>query len=140
MKSLNNKSTHQLIMKKILTLLISSLFATAIFAGEYPDVSIKDLQKALKAGKVAVIDVNGARSYKKGHIPTAIEFGSNAKNLAKLLPKDKNTLVVAYCGGPGCSAYKRGASAAEKLGYKNIKHLSAGISGWKKAGGDLAKK
>ena len=61
------------------------------------------------------------------------------KNLAKLLPKDKNTLVVAYCGGPGCSAYKRGAAAAEKLGYKNIKHLSAGISGWKKAGGELAK-
>ena len=127
-------------MKKIITLLISTLFATAVFAGEYPDVSIKDLQSAIKAGKVAVIDVNGARSFKKGHIPTAIEFGSNAKKLAKLLPKDKNTLVVAYCGGPGCSAYKRGAAAAEKLGYKNIKHLSAGISGWKKAGGELAKK
>jgi rhodanese-related sulfurtransferase len=29
---------------------------------------------------------------------------------------------------------------AAKLGYKNIKHLSAGISGWKKAGADIAKK
>jgi rhodanese-related sulfurtransferase len=128
------------IMKKIITLLISTLFVSAVFAGEYPDVSIKDLQSALESGKVAVIDVNGAKSFKKGHIPTAIEFGSNAKKLAELLPKDKNTLIVAYCGGPGCSAYKRGAAAAEKLGYKNIKHLSAGISGWKKAGGDLAKK
>ena len=100
-------------MKKIITLLISTLFATAVFAGEYPDVSIKDLQSALKAGKVAVIDVNGAGSFKKGHIPKAIHFASQGKNLAKLLPKDKNTLVVAYCGGPGCSAYKRGAAAAE---------------------------
>jgi rhodanese-related sulfurtransferase len=56
------------------------------------------------------------------------------------LPKDKNTLIVSYCGGPGCRAYKRGADAAAKLGYKNIKHLSAGISGWKKAGADVAKK
>ncbi|MBM3869385.1 MAG: rhodanese-like domain-containing protein, partial [Verrucomicrobia bacterium] len=26
------------------------------------------------------------------------------------------------------------ANAAEKLGYKNIKHLSVGISGWVSAG------
>ena len=48
-------------------------------------------------------------------------------------------MIVSYCGGPGCGAYKRGADAAAKLGYKNIKHLSAGISGWKKAGADIAK-
>lgn len=127
-------------MKKIITLFIVTLFASSLFAGEYPDISINELQKAIKNGKVAVIDVNGARSYKKGHIPTAIDFSSTGKNLAKSLPKDKSTLVVSYCGGPGCRAYKRGADAAAKLGYKNIKHLSAGISGWKRAGAELAKK
>ena len=127
-------------MKKIFSLLILSLFATGLFAGEYPDISIKDLQKAIKAGKVAVIDVNGDASYKKGHIPSAIHFNSQGKDLAKLLPKDKSTLVVAYCGGPGCRAYQRGAKAAAKLGYKNVKHLSAGISGWKKSGAEVAKK
>ncbi|MFP6854200.1 MAG: rhodanese-like domain-containing protein [Opitutales bacterium] len=126
-------------MKKILTMLVAGLFAATVYAGEYPDVSIKDLQSAIKDGKVTVIDVNGAGSFKKGHIPTAIHFASAQKDLAKLLPKDKKTLIVAYCGGPGCSAYKRGASAAKKLGYTNVKHLSAGISGWKKAGADLAK-
>ena len=115
-------------------------FASNLVAGEYPDISIKELQKAIDAGKVAVIDVNGAKSFARGHIPTAIDFSSNAKSLAKVLPKDKGTLVVSYCGGPGCRAYKRGAEAAEKLGYKNIKHLSAGISGWKKSGAKLAKK
>ena len=127
-------------MKKIFSLLILSLFSTGLFAGEFPDISIKELQKAIKDGKVAVIDVNGATTYKKGHIPTAISFASNGKDLAKHLPKDKNTLVVAYCGGPGCRAYQRGAKAAAKLGYKNVKHLSAGISGWKKSGAEVAKK
>ena len=127
-------------MKKFIVLIALSLFSTSLFAGEFPDISIKELQKAIKDGKVAVIDVNGATTYKKGHIPTAISFASNGKDLAKHLPKDKNTLVVAYCGGPGCRAYQRGAKAAAKLGYKNVKHLSAGISGWKKSGAEVAKK
>ncbi len=127
-------------MKKLIALISLSLFSTTLFAGEFPDISIKELQKAIKDGKVAVIDVNGANSYKKGHIPTAISFASNGKDLAKHLPKDKNTLVVAYCGGPGCRAYQRGAKAAAKLGYKNVKHLSAGISGWKRSGAEVAKK
>ena len=75
--------------------------------------------------------------YNRGHIPTAIDFSSNGKALAKLLPKDKNTLVVSYCGGPG---YAKEVVMQQKLGYKNVKHLSAGISGWKKAGADVAKK
>ena len=127
-------------MKKFIVLIALSLFSTSLFAGEFPDISIKELQKAIKDGKVAVIDVNGATTYKKGHIPTAISFASNGKDLAKHLPKDKNTLVVAYCGGPGCRAYQRGAKAAAKLGYKNVKHLSAGISGWTRSGAEVAKK
>ena len=117
-----------------------TLLASSLFAGEYPDISVKELQSAIKKGEVAVIDVNGKKSFSRGHIPTAIDFSSQGKSLSKLLPTDKNTLIVSYCGGPGCRAYKRGADAAAKLGYKNIKHLSAGISGWKKAGADIAKK
>ena len=127
-------------MKKILSLLFLAIIPLGLFAGEYPDISISELQKAIKSGNVAIIDVNGGRTYEKGHIPSAIHFSSVGKKLSKSLPKDKNTLIVSYCGGPGCRAYKRGADAAAKLGYKNIKHLSAGISGWKKAGAEIAKK
>ena len=83
-------------MKKIIPLFIFTLFSSFLFAGEYPDISIKELQKAIDKGDVAVIDVNGAGSYKKGHIPTAIHFSSVGKKLAKSLPKDKNTLIVSY--------------------------------------------
>src|SRR5687768_1227904 len=120
-------------MRKLLTL-VASLFAVTAFAGEYPDISVAELKKAIEEKKVTVIDVNGKASYEKGHIPGAIDFATTKDDLAKALPEDKNALVVAYCGGPTCSAYKSAATAAEKLGYKNVKHLSAGISGWKSAG------
>jgi rhodanese-related sulfurtransferase len=54
--------------------------------------------------------------------------------LADHLPKDKSTLIIAYCGSPKCRAYLSAAKAAQALGYTNIKHMSAGISGWRKAG------
>ncbi len=128
------------VIMKFITSLLFLCLPFSLFGVEYPDISVKELESVLKNGKVAVIDVNGAKSYGKGHIPTAIDFSSVGKNLASILPKDKSTLVVSYCGGPGCKAYKRGANAAAKLGYKNVKHLSAGISGWKKAGAEVAKK
>jgi rhodanese-related sulfurtransferase len=120
-------------MKKLLALIAVAVLAVNVQAGEYPDITIGELEKAIKAGKVTLIDVNGKNSYKKGHIPGAVLF-SNKDSLAKQLSKvKKNTLVVAYCGNPRCSAYKRGATAAAELGFKNVKHLSAGIQGWVKA-------
>lgn len=127
-------------MKKLFGLLTALVMATVVIAGEYPDVSIKELKQKIEKKEVTVIDVNGTESFEKGHIPGAIDFEANEEKLASVLPKDKNALIVAYCGGPKCMAYKQAAKAAEKLGYKNVKHLSAGISGWKEAGEQTEKK
>lgn len=121
-------------MKKILTLIAAMVMSATAFAGEFADISIADLKKAIEEKKVTILDVNGSSSWKAGHVPTAIDFSAAKADLASKLPADKGALVVAYCGGPACSAYQSAAKAAEKLGYKNIKHLSAGISGWKSAG------
>ena len=126
-------------MKKLLALVLSLFAAGSIMAAEYPDISIADLKKAISEGKVTVIDVNGSASYAKGRVPGAIDFAANKDALASKLPSDKSALVVAYCGGPSCSAYKAAAKKAEELGYTNVKHLSAGISGWKNAGESLEK-
>ncbi|MEZ0390187.1 MAG: rhodanese-like domain-containing protein [Verrucomicrobium sp.] len=127
-------------MKKALAFLAAAFLAIpSIFAGEYPDISIEDLKKAISEKKVAVIDVNGSKSYEKGHIPGAIDYTANKDTLASKLPEDKGALVVAYCGGPTCSAYAKAADEAKKLGYTNVKHLSAGISGWLQAGEKTAK-
>src|SRR5512139_3339379 len=113
-------------MKRLAIVCASTLIVLAAYAAEYPDISIPELKSAIEAKKVTLIDVNGTESWQKGHIPGAIDFQSHKEKLASVLPKDKNALVVAYCGGPQCMAYKQAAKAAKELGYKNVKHLSAG--------------
>ena len=127
-------------MKKLAILALALVASVSnVLAAEFPDISIADLKQAIAAKKVTVIDVNGAASYKAGHVPTAIDFATQGSSLASVLPADKGALVVAYCGGPACSAYKAAANAASQLGYTNVKHLSAGISGWKAASEALEK-
>ena len=121
-------------MKIIPTILALALIPAGAYAGGYPDITIPELKSALTAGTVSVIDANGSASWQKGHIPRAIDFESCGGKLVTLLPQDKGALIVAYCGGPQCHAYEGAASAAEKLGYTNVRHLSAGITGWIKAG------
>ena len=99
-----------------------------------PDISLVDLKQAIADKAVTLLDCNGSKSYADGHIPGAIDFDGAKADLAKRMPTDKAALVVAYCGGPKCLAYKAGAEAATKLGYTNVKHFSGGISGWKDAG------
>ena len=126
-------------MKKLIALALS-MFAASAMAAEFPDISIADLKKAIAEKKVVVIDVNGSNSYAKGHIPGAVDFASTGGDLTSALPSNKDALVVAYCGGPSCSAYKKAAQKAADLGYTNVKHLSAGISGLKKQGEQLESK
>ena len=125
-------------MKKIIAL-VFALVASSVFAAEFPDISIADLKQAIADKKVTVIDVNGAASYAAGHVPGAVNFATQKDSLASVLPADKGALVVAYCGGPACSAYKAAANAASQLGYTNVKNISAGISGWKAANEALEK-
>lgn len=109
------------------------LFAASVFAAEFPDITIPQLKAAMASQKLVLLDANGTESWQDGHIPGAIDFSAHHGDLASVLPKDKNALIVAYCGNPQCQAYLGAAEAAKKLGYKNIKHLPAGIMGWKEA-------
>lgn len=106
---------------------------------ETPDITVADLKTAIAEKKVTLVDCNGTESYAKGHLPGALDFTAAGENLAKLLPEDKAMLVVAYCGGPKCKAYKAGVAAVKKLGYTNIKYFSGGLSGWQEAGEALEK-
>ena len=127
-------------MTKLLAALCATTLVTvAVYAANYPNIEIKDLKSAMASKSVTLLDVNGTDSYKQGHIPGAIDFTANKAKLASLLPKDKKALVVAYCGGPKCTAYQAAAKAAKDLGYTNVKHLTAGISGWESAGEKMEK-
>jgi len=120
-------------MKKIITLLAAAFISASVYAGEFADISPADVLAAANAKSAVIIDANGPDSYKAGHVPGALSFASIKGDLATSLPADKNTLIIAYCGNPKCGAYLQAAKAAQKLGYTNIKHMSAGISGWNDA-------
>ena len=121
-------------MKKLFVFLSAAVFAASVYAGGFPEITIPELKPLLGTQKAVILDVNGSESYQQGHIPGAIDFTANQDKLASILPKDKDALVVAYCGNPRCQAYLSAANAARKLGYTNVKHLAAGIAGWKDAG------
>ena len=116
-----------------------SVFASAA-SSHIADISQADLQAAIANKSVVLLDVNGTDSYNDGHIPGAINFEAQQKDIAKLLPADKKALIVAYCGNERCPAYKEGANAALALGYTNVKHFAPGILGWKKSGAAIEKK
>ncbi|MEY4631064.1 MAG: hypothetical protein RIQ81_1184 [Pseudomonadota bacterium] len=101
---------------------------------QHVEISLADLKKAIETKSVFLVDANSAKTYEKGHLPGALSFAKNEKEFAKLLPQDKNALIVAYCGGPMCSAWEDAAEAATKAGYTNIKHFKGGLKGWKSAG------
>lgn len=128
-------------MKLLSSLLLCLGVVATSFAGssKVPDISHADLQTALAAKAVTVLDVNGSESFSEGRIPGAIDFIAQKERIASLLPKDKNALVVAYCGNEYCSAYLAAATTAMNLGYTNVKHYSPGIDGWKKAGAKIEK-
>ena len=128
-------------MKTLLATFAIAIVASAgsAFAGEYPDISLAELKEVIAKKEVVVLDVNGSKSFDKNHIPSAIDFRANKDKIASLLPEDKSTLVVAYCGSPQCSAYQAAANAAKELGYTNVKHFSGGIKGWLAAGEDTEK-
>ena len=121
-------------MKKLIMLIASLAFVASIHAADFATITIDQLKSAMTSQKVVLLDANGTSSWQSGHIPGAIDFSANQDHLAIILPSDKDVLVVAYCGNPQCPAYHAAAEAARKLGYKNIKHLTAGIQGWKGAG------
>ena len=103
----------------------------------YPEISHEELQSALAAKTVTLLDANGTDSYKEGHIPTALNFEEVKKKLASKLPTDKSALIVAYCSNEDCPAYLEAAAAAEELGYTNVKHYAKGIMGWKGSGAKI---
>ena len=120
-------------MKKLIAIMATAVFAASVFAGEFADISLNDVQAAAAAKTAVIIDANSPDSYQAGHVPGALSFAAIKNNLAASLPADKNTLIIAYCGNPHCGAYLSAAKAAQKLGYTNIKHMADGIAGWNAA-------
>ncbi len=125
-------------------------------AGGYGLVTTDELKKWIDSGKKMVIvdTMPFADSYKKEHIPGAVNFvfpiptmekwdntetgNKTEADYAKLLGPDKNVTIVVYCGFVKCTRSHNGAMWAKKLGYKNVLRYPGGIFAWKGAGYPVA--
>ena len=115
--------------------------------GGYKLMSLKELKAKLDAKEdMLVVDTMPYEaSYKKQHIPTAVQFEfpipemttidpAMAKQYADLLGPDKDKMIVVYCGFVKCGRSHNGAMWAVKLGYTNVYRCLGGIRGWQEAG------
>ena len=88
---------------------------------------------AEKLGAVEVIDVNPPRSWLQARIPDAIRLDHDRFG-PEDLPPAKDTPLVFYCSNPMCRKAPLAARRARSMGYTDVAVLSAGITGWQRAG------
>lgn len=80
------------------------------------------------------------RRYAVGHIPGAISLPAKQfDELApRILPRDKDKLILFYCDGIECKLSHMAAEDAEDLGYSNIHVYVGGFPEWFKLGNPYA--
>lgn len=96
-------------------------------------VSIDELKRRMRSGKVTVIDVRPVEEYRAGHIPGALSFPlpELRKKITKL-PRHRE--VIAYCRGPYCIMAVEAAAWLCRKGFR-VRRMEEGISDWRASGG-----
>ena len=112
--------------------------------GGYPKIVdagfVKPYAAIPRRADVLIIDSRPtARKYDKGHIPVAVSIPDRQfDKMTDLLPQDKSTLLIFYCGGLKCPLSPKAAAKALALGYTNVKLFQAGYPAWVAAYGKQA--
>jgi len=113
-----------------------------VFAGGFPvwkklghDVAVgTEFVKDMIAGSdpYMLIDSRPKNKFLKGHIPSSVNISdSQFDKYVGMLPADKSTKLVFYCGGFICPLSHKSADKAQALGYTNVYIDEAGYPGWK---------
>jgi rhodanese-related sulfurtransferase len=92
-------------------------------------ISAADLHDLVRRHKVAVYDCNSRQSWASAHVPGATHLDAREYGAGQL-PSDKSSPLVFYCGNPLCRKAPIAARRASRMGYGDVRVMSAGISGW----------
>jgi rhodanese-related sulfurtransferase len=92
-------------------------------------ISPGELHQMMQKQPVTVFDVNSRQSWMKARVPGALNLDP-VEYRDSDLPPDRESSVVFYCSNPLCRKAPNAARRAKKMGYSNVKVMSAGISGW----------
>ncbi|XYJ11443.1 rhodanese-like domain-containing protein [Telluria sp. B2] len=91
-------------------------------------IAPRELHGCMVQGGVTVVDVNARQSWLKARVPGALNLAPDFD--AGMLPADLGTPLVFYCSNPLCRKAPQAARRAERLGYADVRVMSAGIAGW----------
>ena len=98
------------------------------------EIDAADLAAALgQAAKVVVIDARTPESYRREHIPGAVNVPHRNLDAEALREFAADALYVAYCDGIGCNASTKAAIKLTGLG-RTVKELIGGLDWWKRDG------
>jgi rhodanese-related sulfurtransferase len=95
-------------------------------------IAPRELQARIGTDTTTVFDLNAERSWRQARVPGARNLAPDFD--AAALPVDHATPLVFYCSNPLCRKAPNAARRAEKLGYTDVRVMSAGIAGWLSAG------
>ncbi len=84
--------------------------------------------------KFLLVDVLPVESYKRGHIPGAINIQFD--KLEKELPNHakKSDVIVVYCGNYSCPLSTKSTKLLMSMGYKNVLDFKGGLRLWEQLG------
>lgn len=80
-------------------------------------------------GSVSIYDFNSPQRFDKARVPGAKNLDPAAYDEHDL-PADKQASLVFYCSNPMCRKAPNAARRAKKIGYTDVRVMSAGITGW----------
>ncbi len=111
--------------------------------GNFASVSAAYVKKLVdNPDGTVIVDARPARKkYDKGHVPGAINIPNTFfDKQVDMLPADKETRLIFYCGGNKCPLSLKSATKAKALGYTNVMLFQAGYPAWVEAygPGDMA--
>jgi rhodanese-related sulfurtransferase len=99
------------------------------------EISPKTVRSLLRSGdNFLLIDARSHASFQQAHLPTAVSIPSCEVEKTNLLPEEKDTLLIFYCGGPLCGMSTAASASATRRGYTNVKVMRKGMTGWQDAG------
>ena len=94
-----------------------------------------ELQAAIRAGTVTVVDALGGDYYAKQHLPGAVALApGDVDALATAVLPDRGAAIVTYCTGPSCPNSGQVADRLTALGYAHVRKYREGIEDWVGAG------
>lgn len=103
---------------------------------ELEPISVRELDRRMRAGDIVVIDVRPREEYEAGHIPGALSAPIEQLKRGRAAPP-KSREIVAYCRGRYCVCAAEAVALLRKRGYRALR-LGDGFPGWREEGRRVA--